>query len=430
MTIHAKDERMLTQSLNRHVECSFLDVQTLVERIALTKPLKVAAEALSVTHPHLFSPSPVFISRDDVATIEALVATIESVAASTPYRDHVLAGVPEIARFEPGAKGVFFGYDFHLSNDGPRLIEINTNAGGAYLNWALLEAQKACCDEALLLMGEPLPNAHLPATWHEMFRAELGRDPAHIAIVDEHPERQYLYPEFLIAQAMETMAGTRVSIVDPSELTWTGETLLAEGAPVDLVYNRLTDFYFEQPAHVALKAAYLSGKVVVTPHPRAHVLFANKANLAILSDRAMLAHLGVSAGDAEVLLRSIPSTQRVKPETAGRLWAERKHLFFKPVNGFGSRAAYRGDKITSRVWQEIVAHDYVAQEIVRPPERVVRWEAGAPHLKFDLRAYSYAGRVQLFAARLYDGQTTNFRTEGGGFAPVFLTPGRGGQLFG
>jgi len=28
----------------------------------------------------------------------------------------------------------------------------------------------------------------------------------------------------------------------------------------------------------------------------------------------------------------------------------------------------------------------------------------------------------LVSARLYQGQTTNFRTPGGGFAPVFLVP--------
>jgi hypothetical protein len=45
--------------------------------------------------------------------------------------------------------------------------------------------------------------------------------------------------------------------------------------------------------------------------------------------------------------------------------------------------------------------------------------AGEPlPLKLDLRSYVYAGRIQLVAARLYQGQTTNFRTAGGGFAPV------------
>jgi hypothetical protein len=42
-------------------------------------------------------------------------------------------------------------------------------------------------------------------------------------------------------------------------------------------------------------------------------------------------------------------------------------------------------------------------------------------MKFDLRAYAYDGQVQWVAARLYQGQTTNFRTPGGGFAPVYST---------
>ncbi|WP_284155270.1 hypothetical protein [Sulfuricystis multivorans] len=49
-------------------------------------------------------------------------------------------------------------------------------------------------------------------------------------------------------------------------------------------------------------------------------------------------------------------------------------------------------------------------------------------LKLDVRAYAYAGQVQLLAARLYAGQTTNFRTPGSGFAPVFVVPEQDGAL--
>ena len=91
--------------------------------------------------------------------------------------------------------------------------------------------------------------------------------------------------------------------------------------------------------------------------------------------------------------------------------------------GFGSRAAYRGDKLTRRVWQEILAGDYVAQAIVSPGERRVDGDAPDKAMKFDLRAYTYDGAVQWSAARLYQGQTTNFRTPGGGFAPVYSTVG-------
>jgi hypothetical protein len=97
-------------------------------------------------------------------------------------------------------------------------------------------------------------------------------------------------------------------------------------------------------------------------------------------------------------------------------------LFFKPLAGFGGRAVYRGDKLTRRVWDEILAGQYIAQDLVAPGYRAVAVEHMATELKFDIRAYTYAGQLQLLAARTYQGQTTNFRTEGGGFAPVMLVP--------
>lgn len=42
-------------------------------------------------------------------------------------------------------------------------------------------------------------------------------------------------------------------------------------------------------------------------------------------------------------------------------------------------------------------------------------------LKVDIRCYAYRGQVLLYAARMYQGQTTNFRTPGGGFAPVLAS---------
>jgi hypothetical protein len=100
------------------------------------------------------------------------------------------------------------------------------------------------------------------------------------------------------------------------------------------------------------------------------------------------------------------------------VWAQRRALFFKPATGYGSKAAYRGDKLTKRVWEEIATGTYVAQALVAPSERQVA-ETQVTPLKADIRNYAYAGVVKLVAARLYQGQTTNFRTPGGGFAPVF-----------
>jgi hypothetical protein len=243
-----------------------------------------------------------------------------------------------------------------------------------------------------------------------------------IAIVDDQPEQQYLYPEFLLFRQLFSRHGFHAVVADPAELRLRDGALWHDDAQIDLVYNRLTDFTLEQTAHAALREAYLSNAVVLTPHPRAHALYADKRNLAVLTDSDALRRFGVAPAVARTLLEGIPRTQTVDPAHADRLWSERRGLFFKPAAGFGSKAAYRGDKITRRVWDEILKGDYVAQAFVSPGERMIgdfQVHEASLALKFDLRNYVYDGQVQFVAARMYHGQTTNFRTPGGGFAPVF-----------
>jgi len=196
---------------------------------------------------------------------------------------------------------------------------------------------------------------------------------------------------------------------------------MAGTTAIDLVYNRSTDFYLSEQSSRPLAQAYAARAVVVTPNPFAHALYANKKNLVTLSDSARLVALGVSAQDAREVAAIVPPTRLVEPSDGESLWAERKGYFFKPLAGFGGKAAYRGDKLTKKVFAEILQGDYVAQQIVAPSLRMVRLGGEVLSLKVDIRAYAYNGRVQLLAARLYQGQTTNFRTDGGGFATVMTT---------
>src|SRR3546814_9902622 len=53
--------------------------------------------------------------------------------------------------------------------------------------------------------------------------------------------------------------------------------------------------------------------------------------------------------------------------------------------------------------------------------RLVRVDGETVARKMDVRLYTYCGELLLVASRLYQGQTTNMRTPGGGFAPVLLT---------
>jgi hypothetical protein len=372
--------------------------------------------------PYLFSARPVIVSATQRDRMAAVVAAVESVIALPAYRQAVLADAPAVVAQAPtgGAAGVFMGYDFHVDGDRVGLIEINTNAGGAMLNALLARAQRDCC-EPLRSMGDLADR--LEADIVAMFREEWrrgGRGGAlrRIAIVDEDPPGQFLYPEFVLFRKLFARHGIAAVIAAPGELAMRKGALVHADGAVDLVYNRLTDFALAAADNAAVLEAWRTGTAVVTPHPLAHALHADKRNLVLLTDDDRLRGLGVPQATRAVLLAGIPRTRPVRAGEADDLWARRGRLFFKPTAGFGGRAAYRGDKLTRGVWRRILEGGYVAQDLVAPGER--RTGDAATTFRFDVRNFAYDGRVQWLAARLYRGQTTNFRTPGGGFAPVYV----------
>ena len=255
-----------------------------------------------------------------------------------------------------------------------------------------------------------------------MFVAEwcaAGRNgrPRTIAIVDDDPPGQFLYPEMLLARELLDRNGFKSFVVNPGRLTFDGEALMFGDRTIDMVYNRLTDFQLSSSANAALRSALLNDKAVISPAPRHHALFADKRNLIALADRKRLLAWGLSKTHADAL-SDIPRTVAVTREAADALWTDRRKFFFKPADGYGGRGAYRGDKLSRRAWSDILSGDYIAQAFVPPPMRGIALENGPAELKFDVRIYTYAGKPLGMAARMYQGQTTNFRTDGGGFAPV------------
>ncbi len=411
----------LLSRLNQECFCITLNRDELLR--ALAKELGDAQPGVSLieARPHLFSNTPVFLSEIEIADMLRIVHAVEAAAALPGYRNTVLSWAPEIARHDPGTRGVFMGYDFHLTIDGPKLIEVNTNAGGAFLNALLCKAQSACCAavEAALSISAA---CQFESAVLRMFEREWclqGRTgkPKRIAIVDDRPEEQYLYPEFLLAQAFFAKHGMEAEISDASRVRYERRQLTIDGKPIDLVYNRLVDFALAEPSHAALRAGYLEDAAVITPNPKSHALFADKRNMVVLSDQAVLASWGLSA-DHLSALAGIPRTVLVTPDKAEQLWNDRRRLFFKPAGGYGSKAVYRGDKVTKSVWTQIIRGGYVAQEFAAPSARMIRLDGALQPRKTDVRLYVYDGQILLTAARLYQGQTTNFRTPGGGFAPL------------
>jgi hypothetical protein len=240
-----------------------------------------------------------------------------------------------------------------------------------------------------------------------------------VAIADDRPEGQPLRAEFELFRSLFERRGVAASVCDVAALERVPGGLALDGRPLDLVYLRDTDWGLEAPRSRALRGAYLADEVCVTPSPREHHLLANKRRLALFSQAGALRALGASHGDAAALASLVPETRPLDELSLEAAWCTRGEWFFKPGASYGSRAVYRGDKISRRKLEEIAAAGgFVAQRRVDPGRIEVQTDAGPRRMKFDVRAYAYRDEVLLLGARVYEGQVTNLRTPGGGFSAI------------
>jgi hypothetical protein len=421
------DDRLATV-LNAACQCLWLDRQALRERLAQDPRL---AELFD-SRPGLVAGNVVFLDPGDAAVMDRTIALITRALTSPAFRAHVTGRAPAIAASARSVNGGMLGFDFHLGGELPQLIEINTNPGGLLVNLELARAVTACCPE----VAEPMaalravslsPDevaARIVGSFRCGWSAARGDVPlTSLALVDDDPPNQYLYPEFLLYQRLFEAAGWKSLIADAAALEVRDSGLWFGEAKIDLVYNRLTDFYLADERHAALRLAEERGLAVVIPNPAGHAHWADKRLLAALGDEELLRAAGLDESERTHLLRTIPRTEIVTPEHADELWQRRKGLFFKPVDGYGSKAAYRGDGLTRSTFQHILAHRYVAQAIAPTSMRRVIVDGQPADLRVDIRNYCGQGTTWLRAARLWRGQTTNFRTPGGGFAPVLALAG-------
>ncbi len=405
--------------LNSRCDCAVLDARSVLDALAARTP--ASGGFGQGIHESLFSPYALFVDRASLDAMDEVASAVFRVARNTRYIEHALRSAAGSARHDPGSVGGVLGLDFHLTVDGPRLIEINTNPGGLLLNAMALDAVRSCAPSiwTTWTTGAEAQKAAVSA-WLLDLELQLGRMPARLAIVDVAPEEQFLYREFELYATAFQEQGLDCVIHAPGDLALDASGLHDALGPIEAVYNRLTDFSLQHPANAALAQAYLLGKVALSPHPRAHALFADKRNLVVLGDSRLLVEWGMDATASRVLAQAIPRTTLLEPANRDALWARRNQLFFKPAGGYGSRGSYRGDKLTRRVWDEMQAEPYVAQALTPPGVRILHDEQA---FKADVRCFASELGVLLFAARLYQGQTTNMRTPGGGFATVLTTPG-------
>ncbi|TGK19927.1 circularly permuted ATPgrasp domain protein [Leptospira stimsonii] len=419
----------ISKLFNRECQCITIEKETLDKSFLqkVKNSLNVENSDLDSLTDRFFASSASFLDPSDFLKIRKTIQVIQKILKNEKVRNEILKEFPENLRGRFSQGGVFLSFDFHLSEEGPKLIEINTNAGGAFLQTKLVEAQKECCPEVRDALASPEEILAIENRFLDSFLEEwkaTGKDgvPTFVAIVDKSPKEQFLYPEFLLFREMFLSKGIACEIVEPNSLTLDeGGSLSFKGKKVDLIYNRLTDFYLSELENQKIRSSWEKEMTVVTPNPLDYELYAKKTNLVFWKNKEFLRNAGVEESDLEVLEKFIPFTGVVKKENAEELWKERKKFFFKPASGgYGSKAAYRGDKLTKGTFDEILQGENIFQEIVLPSERILFKDGEKVPYKMDLRTYVFREEILLLAARLYQGQTTNFRTPGGGFSPVYV----------
>lgn len=343
---------------------------------------------------NLISPHTVSISPDQIESIK------KDIKLYWELRNWTLANKDnDFIKYnlrKPENYSVCMSYDFHINSEGkPELIEINTNSAFLALGLELY---------SFLNINNPA-GVFTEYDLIKMFQDELNLlkiDDPSIAIIDENPEQQKLFAEFLIYRELFQKHGWRSEIFDISQVT--------KLRAYSLIYNRYTDFYLQDEKSASLKSLYNEGLLNLSPNPHEYFLLADKQRLIDWNNQVDLEKPSSLLMACELL-----------PEEKDNIWKNRKKYFFKPKSSYGSKQVYKGQSMSRKMFDEIYSENFVAQQLSVPSQVTFEQDGQKIDFKYDLRCFVYKNELQLIVARLYQGQTTNLQTFGGGFACVSLS---------
>lgn len=407
----------------------------------------LADRSVELISDNLLSPFHVELPHSLLHQAQSLIQTLYQLRETQAYQTHVSAEAPLSAKKNPGNKSLCMSYDFHLDSEGClKLIEVNTNASFLLMSYFLYQVRDLSQPISYFSLNELNQNFLEEHSLHQSNNQKFHQnqwtqktdDPLKpkkhlsIAIIDEAPQLQKLYFEFLLYQQFLQSFGHTVVIADPTELALTPEgQITLQGfshSPIDFVYNRTTDFYLEDFTTQTLAMAYQNNSLTLSPNPHEYSLLADKKrliewSLALETEAQRTLDINTpSIGEQLKLhknhfLKAILLTE----ENKDFIWSNKKKFFIKPLSSFGSKGSYRGEGISRTLFNQLVGKNFLAQEFCPAPEHVFTAKNIEPtKLKYDLRFYAYKNQVQSVVARLYQGQLTNLKTPHGGFAPVIF----------
>ena len=204
------------------------------------------------------------------------------------------------------------GFDFHLTENGPKLIEINTNAGGLATVFEIATCSRDRIELASRFVDALLREYRAFELKTSRTRCSLSSSPNNcssmadgsvvgvgnhlptVVIVDDNVIKQKMYPEMLEFARILDAANIRTYVASPEDLVLRDDAMylvrsstdgeVPEQIRVDFLYNRITDFRLEEASHQHLREAAIKGLVCLSPHPAAYVRYADKRNLLRIAD--------------------------------------------------------------------------------------------------------------------------------------------------
>jgi hypothetical protein len=353
----------------------------------------------------LASTTPIPVSAHDFQTMLNFSQAVFRLKDNPVYLAALEPGLPQAARIPADWPSVLMGYDFHLTPDGPKLIEINNNAGGLYIG-----------DDQWL--PQPAPSHILPGTLEQRLLGMFPDQWACIAIMDEDVTGQYMYPEMCAYAGLLRRDGRKVVVCSPEDLQLRDAGLFIQGQRIDAIYNRHTDFYLQDRTLWRIRRAYELGQAVLNPHPRSYALIGDKSRMVDWWRPGLLEQC-LGAEQAARIRAVTPETRRMSDFDPEQAWAERRGWVFKPAARHGGKGVMLGKAISRKRFAALDRAETIVQRLI-PASEV---ELEGRRMKLDIRLYMHGESLIALAGRVWRGQVTNFRQAGSGWVSLTVEPG-------
>lgn len=379
-----------------------------LDLLACEIPFKTRAEIEALVSPELVSNFELELPQSILQQAQTAVSAFFAWREHPESLAHFFDEAEKRGLKNPGNYAMCMSYDFHLTPEHDlKLIEINTNAAFLGLSWPLYQSRG---------IPWPVPGFNLQELKGNIEEELSLSNPSVTSgpwvILDEKPEEQRLRLEFDFFLSLFRKWGLEARIAGIDEVTTKDR----------FVYNRYTDFYFEEEKSKSLRELYLTKNTCFSPHPFEYLTLADKIRLQELSENPEVYRSRLAADQVKAIERALLTSEELTTKNAERIWSERKKLFFKPLRAFGGKQTYRGASVSRKMFDGLIDQGILAQEFCPAPEVRKETPDGQQDFKYDLRFYAYKGRVQGAIARLYQGQLTNMRTKHGGFTCIRFTP--------